>query len=248
MSREALLPLFEWLGHTGLGETIRSSAVLIALIEIIHLIGLTMLAGTVLMVDMAMLGLGIRRHPTARIARELAPWTTAGLVVLLMSGPLILSSETRKCYDSSFFWAKMAVLFAAIVFHFTVHRKVALAEPPAGRLRAGLVASLSLGLWIGVALAGKMIGIYGDDLRKPGTPEPLSIRLLQQPAVDGVELGRMELHLREIRVQRIDQQVFFGGKQNGGDEQRNGSLLDGPAVASLTARIAPGQGIPVFRW
>jgi hypothetical protein len=170
VSRETLIPLFAWWGHTALGTTIRSSAVLIALAEIIHLLGLTILIGTVLMVDMALLGFGIRRHPVARIAGELAPWTTAGLVVMLISGPLILSSETLKCYESSFFWIKMAILLAAIVFHFTVHRRVARSEPPAGRFRAGLVACVSLGLWIAVALAGKMIGIYGDDLRKDPAP------------------------------------------------------------------------------
>lgn len=170
VSREILFPFFDWLGHSGVGLTIRSSRVLIALTEIIHLLGLTMLVGTVLMVDMALFGFGIRRHPTARIAAELAPWTTGGLAVMLISGPLILSSEARKCYDSSFFWEKMAILVAAIIFHFTVHRRVARSEPPAGPFRARLVACVSLGLWISVALAGKMIGIYGDDLRKVGTP------------------------------------------------------------------------------
>jgi hypothetical protein len=170
VSRETLIPLFAWLGHTAVGQTIRSSATLIALTEIIHLLGLTLLIGTILMVDMALLGFGIRRHPVARIAGELAPWTTGGLAVMLVSGPLILSSETLKCYESSFFWIKMTILLAAIVFHFTVLRSVVRAEPPAGRFRAGLVACVSLGLWIAVALAGKMIGIYGDDLRKDPAP------------------------------------------------------------------------------
>jgi hypothetical protein len=176
MSREILFPLFDWLGHSVVGETIRSSAVLIALTQIIHLLGLTMLAGTVLMVDMALLGFGIRRAPTARIAAELAPWTAAGLAVMLISGPLILSSETRKCYDASFFWLKMAILLAAIVFHFTAYRRVTRSEPPAGPFRAKLVACVSLCLWIGVALAGKMVGIYGDDLRKEGSPSELLAR------------------------------------------------------------------------
>jgi hypothetical protein len=173
VSRELLVPLFAWLGHTAVGVTIRNSSVLIALSQIIHLLGLTMLIGTVLMVDLTLLGLGIRRIPTARIAAELAPWTTGGLVVMLISGPLILSSETLKCYEASFFWIKMTVLLAAIVFHFTVHRRVARSEPPVARFRAGFVACVSLGLWIGVALAGKMIGIYGDDLRQD--PEPFQV-------------------------------------------------------------------------
>jgi len=178
VSREILFPLFDWLGHSVIGETIRSSAVLIALTQIIHLLGLTMLAGTVLMVDMALFGFGIRRASTARIAAELAPWTLGGLAVMLISGPLILSSETRKCYDSSFFWIKMAILLAAIVFHFTVYRRVTRSEPPAGPFRAKFVACVSLGLWIGVALAGKMVGIYGDDLRKEGTPSELLAKIV----------------------------------------------------------------------
>jgi hypothetical protein len=175
VSRETLIPLFAWWGHTAIGQTIRSSAALIAVTQIIHLLGLTMLIGTVLMVDMALFGFGIRRHPVARITGELAPWTTGGLVVMLISGPLILSSETLKCYESSFFWIKMAILLAAIVFHFTVLRPVAQSEPPPGRLRARLVACLSLALWVSVALTGKMIGIYGDDMRKDPPPFQVSL-------------------------------------------------------------------------
>jgi hypothetical protein len=179
VSREILVPFFDWLGQSGLGQTIRSSAVLIALTEIIHLLGLTMLIGTALMVDMSLLGLGIRRYPANRIAAELAPWTIGGLAVMLISGPLILSSETRKCFDSSFFWAKMALLIAAVAFHFTVHRSVVRSEPPAGPFRARLVACVSLGLWISVAIAGKMIGIYGDDLRNGDTPPQVHLAIPQ---------------------------------------------------------------------
>jgi hypothetical protein len=179
MSREPFIPLFYWLAHTTVGTTIRSSATLIAITQIFHLLGLTMLIGTVLMVDMALLGFGIRQHPVSRIAAELAPWTFGGLVAMLISGPFILSSETLKCYESSFFWIKMVVLVAAIAFHFTVHRRVVRSEPPPGRFRAGVVACVSLGLWIAVALAGKMIGIYGDDLRKD--PAPFQVRLSAPP-------------------------------------------------------------------
>jgi hypothetical protein len=173
--RTPFIPLFYWLAHTTVGTTIRSSATLIAITQIIHLLGLTLLVGTVLMVDMALLGFGIRHHPVSRIASELAPWTIGGLIAMLISGPFILSSETLKCYESSFFWMKMVVLLVAIAFHFTVHRRVVLSEPPPGRFRAGLVACVSLGLWIAVALAGKMIGIYGDDLRKD--PAPFEVHL-----------------------------------------------------------------------
>jgi hypothetical protein len=180
MSRSPLIPLFYWLGHTAIGQTIRSSASLIALVQIVHLLGLTVLFGTILMVDMALLGFGIRRHPASRIAAELMPWTIGGLAVMLISGPLILSSETLKCYEASFFWIKMGVLVVAITFYFTVHRRFARSEPPPGRFRTRLVACISLALWLAVALAGKMIGIYGDDLRVD--PPPFQSRLVTNKA------------------------------------------------------------------
>jgi hypothetical protein len=152
-----MMPLFQWLQDTPLAQTIRHSAALIALLEIIHLIGLALLIGTILMVDLSLLGLGIGRQPVSRIARELSSFTVLGLTIMLLSGPLILTSEAVRCYKTPAFWVKMALLAIAIAFHFTIHRRVTLAEPhPKGRL----VASLSLALWFGVALAGKAIAIF----------------------------------------------------------------------------------------
>jgi hypothetical protein len=145
---------------TPVGQTIRHSASLIALLEIVHLIGLTLLMGTILMVDLSLLGLGIARHPVSRIARELSNWTLAGLAILLASGPLILSSEAVKCYQTPAFWVKMALLAIAVGFHCTVHRKVVFAEPAAPHPSARWAACVSLTLWIGVALAGKGIAIF----------------------------------------------------------------------------------------
>jgi hypothetical protein len=154
----SLLPAFEWLQGTHIGETIRHSAALIALLEIVHLIGLALLFGTILMVDLSLLGRGIGRQPVSRIARELRNWTIAGLAIMLASGPLILTSEAVRCYKTPAFWVKMALLALAITFHFTIHRRVVQADPPGASAKA--VARVSLALWFGVALAGKGIAIF----------------------------------------------------------------------------------------
>jgi hypothetical protein len=156
----ALLPVFEWMESTPIAQTIRHSAKLIALLEGIHLIGLTLLLGAILMVDLSLLGRGIGRTPASRIAKELRGWTAAGLAIMLLSGPMILSSEAIRCYQTPAFWVKMALLGIAVIFHFTIHNKVVFEEPPAPRYRARWVACLSLGLWICVALAGKAIAIF----------------------------------------------------------------------------------------
>jgi hypothetical protein len=154
----ALLPIFEWLQHSYLGETIRHSAALIATLEIVHLIGMTLLLGTILMVDLTLLGWGIGNYPVARMARELNNWTLTGLAISLASGPFILMSEAVRCYKTPAFWVKMVLLACALIFFFTVHRKaVAEPDPPPD---ARLVAIISLVLWTSVALAGKAIAIF----------------------------------------------------------------------------------------
>jgi hypothetical protein len=165
MMARFLLPVFEWMNSTPVGQTIQHSASLIALVEIIHLVGLTLLLGTILMVDLSLLGLGIGRIPASRIARDLRGWTATGLAIMLLSGPLILSSEAIRCYKTPAFWAKMALLAAALVFHFSIHQRVVFEDPPAQRYRAAWTACLSLGLWTSVALAGKAIAIFPP----PGT-------------------------------------------------------------------------------
>ena len=122
------------------------------------MIGLALLLGTILMVDLTLLGYGIGSHPAARIGRELGKWTTTGLVIMLASGPLIFTSEAVKCSKTPAFWIKMTLLALAIAFHFTIHRRTALAEPPPPEVKT--VAAVSLALWFGVALAGKAIAIF----------------------------------------------------------------------------------------
>ena len=145
-----------------------SSSTLIVTAQIIHLVGLTLLVGTIMMVDLTLIGVGIKRHPASEVAAELAPWTLAGLAIMLLTGPLNLASEAMRCYDSSFFWIKMGLFATALTFHFTVHRRVASAVPPVSRFQASVVGSVSLALWFGIALAAKFIGFYGEDLRQAG--------------------------------------------------------------------------------
>jgi Family of unknown function (DUF6644) len=156
----SLLPAFEWMESSGVGQAIQHSALLIALLESVHLVGLTLLLGTILMVDLSLLGHGIGRTPVALLARELRGWTLAGFVILFTSGPLLLTSEALRCYKSPVFWMKMTLLVFALTYHFSLHNTVALADPPAPVSRAHKTAWLSLALWTSVALAAKGIAIF----------------------------------------------------------------------------------------
>jgi hypothetical protein len=158
----SLLPLFEWFENTAVGDAIRSSLWLFPVIESFHLLALALIGGAVLLVDLRLLGLGLRRQPVAQLARDAQPWLVGGLLVMVASGTLLFTSEAIKCYYNSAFWTKMTFLFPAIVFTFTVRRKVAAA--PDARIRPvwnKLVALISVALWTFVGAAGRWIGFSG---------------------------------------------------------------------------------------
>lgn len=150
---------FRWCDSTWIGLTIRESRVLFPIIETFHLLGLTMLIGTILIVDLRLLGLGMRRQPLTRLARQLAPWTLGSLTLSVTSGIMLFLSEALKCYASGPFQLKMLVLLPAILFQFTIYRRFTTSDSvrtTPGRAR--LIGSLSLLLWLGVGLAGRAIG------------------------------------------------------------------------------------------
>ncbi len=155
----SLLPFFTWCEKTAIGEGIRNSQWLFPVIESVHLLALVLIAGAVLVVDMRLFGVGLRQQPVAQLARDAQPWLIGGLTVMLTTGILLFLAEAIKCYYSAAFAVKMTSLLLALIFTFTVHRKVALAdEGRVSPLSSRLVAVVSVALWSGVGIAGRWIG------------------------------------------------------------------------------------------
>lgn len=155
----SLLPLFEWCENVGVGQAIRISDWLFPVIEGFHLLGLCVIGGAILVVDMRLLGLGLRRQPIAELARDTRPFVLGSLAVMLVTGLLLFSSEAVKCYYSFAFWFKMTSLALAIIFTFTVRQRVALMDDARiSPIKARIVALVSLALWSGVGWGGRWIG------------------------------------------------------------------------------------------
>jgi hypothetical protein len=157
-----LLPYFQWFETTMIGDAIKNSSWAFAVIESVHLLALSVIGGAVLMLDLRLLGFGLKRQTVPEVAREAQPWLVASLAVMLTTGFGLFVSEATKCYYSTPFWLKMTSLALAIAFTFTVRRKVTLAED--GQVRPALmklVALVSLTLWFGVGASGRWIGFSG---------------------------------------------------------------------------------------
>ena len=157
----SLLEFCEWVQYSPLLSAMRSSPWLFPVIASVHLMGLALIGGAVLMVDLRLLGFGLRRQPVAQVARDAERWLLVSLLVLLPTGILqFMCFAATKYYYLTAFWLKMAALSMALVFTFAIRRKVVMSnETRMSPVRSRLLAVISLSLWSSVAIAGRLIGL-----------------------------------------------------------------------------------------
>jgi hypothetical protein len=122
------------------------------LTECFHITSFALSIGTIMLVDLRLLGLAWKNQTSAQLVKDTGLWTFAGLVIVVISGLLIFSSDPiRYLYNSGFQW-KITVLVLAIIFNYTIHRKVALSNSSAPL--AKMVGAISVLLWILVPFGG----------------------------------------------------------------------------------------------
>jgi hypothetical protein len=128
-------------------------------VESIHICGFALLVGTVVILDLRLLGLLLQRQSVSRLAKDLSPWIWTGIIIQLITGPYLFSSDPSEYLEVPAFRYKMLLLALALIFHFTVIRKAT--APTEGSVSLGWrkpAACVSLGLWICVLLGGLWIG------------------------------------------------------------------------------------------
>ena len=123
-----------------------------------HLLGLTLLGGSLLIVDLRMFGVGLRNQGIAELADKARPWLLGSVVLLLVTGLLLFLSEAVKAYYNRSFWVKMWTLLIALVYTFAIRNRILRDEALDTSRRSRLFATASLGLWFIVAAAGRWIG------------------------------------------------------------------------------------------
>jgi hypothetical protein len=155
-----LVSLFQWLNESGFSVWLRESDWPFPIIETVHILGLGLSVGTIMWVDLRLLGLVTKRHRVSDIVVQLEPWAIAGFAVMFVSGLLLFISEPMKCYSTVSFRLKavMLVLTGLNVWYF--HAKVypSVAEWDEAAIlpwRAKMVGFASIVLWFGIIIAGR---------------------------------------------------------------------------------------------
>lgn len=145
-----------------LDNPLNSSPVIFPVIECFHIAGFVMAIGTIALVDFRLLNFTMPEQTPAQLAKDTSPWTLAGLILVICSGLMIYSTDPDMYYLNLPFLLKMACLVLAIVFHYTILRKMALSG--ATPARSKLAAWVSLALWAAVLFGGIFIGFTGPNL------------------------------------------------------------------------------------
>jgi hypothetical protein len=120
--------------------------------ECVHIASLALSIGAIAVVDMSLLGLGLKNQSPAKLLRGTELLTMAGLTLVISSGLALFTTDPLRYYYSPTFRIKMYLLFAGLVFNYTIHRRMT--RPEAPPLAAKAAGAVSLLIWISVIFCG----------------------------------------------------------------------------------------------
>ncbi len=155
--------IFEALQSTPFAVAIAESDTLFPIIETVHVFALTMVVGSIAMLDLRLLQVSSRDISVTQLSKEVLPWTWCCFALAASSGFLMFSSKAVKYAGNFSFRAKMVMLLLAgtnmILFHLLTWRTVRhWDEHPRTPAAAKLAGGLSLLFWICVVAFGRWVG------------------------------------------------------------------------------------------
>ncbi|MDP9112780.1 MAG: hypothetical protein M3O20_03760 [Acidobacteriota bacterium] len=143
----------EWCQYNALAQFMRSAKWPYPAVEVLHIAGLILVFGSMLILNLRIFGRILRQEPVPQVAAGLSTITFTGIAAQFISGPPLFMASAMKFAESTPFKLKLLFLAVALTYHFGAHRPFALdPHTPARTLR--LSAAASMLSWIGVIFAG----------------------------------------------------------------------------------------------
>jgi hypothetical protein len=158
----SLLHFVQWLESTQASVSFHESIWSFPIVESVHVLGLCLFLGMAVLTDLRLLGVTFRHVPVSELMARLLPWTWTGAVIMVLSGLILFLNTPVRYYTNIFLRVKFVMLFLAVmnawVFHSGIYRKVARwdREMPTPKF-ARFAGAISLVLWGGIVVAGRMI-------------------------------------------------------------------------------------------
>jgi hypothetical protein len=153
----------EWLQASSLAVFIHQSKWAFTTIEVVHVIAISLVIGSIAIVDLRLLGIASTRRPFTQLAREVLPWTWAAFALAAVAGSLLFISQATAYFASTTFWIKMSIMLLAginmLVFEFMTVRDVQKWDlDPTPPLPARLAGGISFTCWVLVFIFGRWTG------------------------------------------------------------------------------------------
>jgi hypothetical protein len=151
------------LQDTSIATAIREGGTLFPWIECVHVLALTLVIGSIAVVDLRLLGLASRDRSVVQTTASVLPVTWTAFVLAAITGGLLFASNATTYAHNFHFQAKVALIAVAganmATYHLLLNRgaeswQTASLTP----LRARVVGGLSLCLWIAIAAFGRWVG------------------------------------------------------------------------------------------
>jgi len=155
--------LLDAIGNSAVGTFIAENAVAFPWIEVAHVLSIVVVFGSILLVDLRLIGVAGRDYPPLALSRTILPITWTAFICAVITGALLFSSNAYGYFENTAFRAKMVLLVLAglnmLVFHLVTMRGGRVNDGP-GPLPAGarVAGLLSVSLWLGVIACGRWIG------------------------------------------------------------------------------------------
>ena len=150
-----LLHLCRWLQDNTFVALVNGTAWTAAALEIIHYFSMFLLVGSMVIVDLRVLGLVGRRQDATQLADRMFPWIWTSLALNFLSGFFMFAGSATAYYRNDIFYDKVGVVLLAVLANIIVQKKVRTwNQLPAMPAWGKLLAVISIGLWIGAIIAG----------------------------------------------------------------------------------------------
>jgi hypothetical protein len=156
----SLLDLCNWINDSPIGTAIRESVLVFPVIEGIHLLAIGVSAGTIVLTDLRLMGVIMKKEPASKVLRSILPFSIGGFIVVLITGSFLFWAEAAKSYRNPWFRFKLIFLalagLNALIFHTGIYRRMNIWDnddtPPA---KARMAGALSIVLWATVIWLGR---------------------------------------------------------------------------------------------
>jgi hypothetical protein len=148
---------------TSFSVDIRESIWAYPVIESVHVLGITIFMGLLLLWDCRLLGVTLRSHAVTHVWKQLIPWITVGGIIMAVSGVLLFWSDPVRFYGNVFFRVKvLGLLLAAgnaVLFHIGIERRIADCDrSPVTPFAAKVAGAVSIALWALIIVSGRLVG------------------------------------------------------------------------------------------